>query len=141
MDRVTGKMGPLERLDRGEITVEGALKELKEARSREKLGGFPIWFRLRIAGGGKGIRMRLPMFLIGPLFLALMLLSLALLFSLGLVVLAILAIVRPEAGRWLKKGLSLTVPACLALMHLFFAGRGAGIEATDGEDGIVVRLE
>lgn len=130
-------MDLLERIDRGEITVKEAL----EARSREKLGGFPLWFRLKMAGGGRGIRIRLPMFLLGPIFLALILVSLTLLFSFGLVVLAILMVVRPRAGKWLKKGLGLTVPACLSLMQLLLAGRGAGIGATDGEDGIVVRLE
>jgi len=132
----------LERIERGEITVDQALRELRGPKSGERLGGFPLWLRIGVAeGGGKYLRIRLPLFLIGPLFLALVFVSLAILLTLGLVLLALLLVLQPKAGKLLRRGLVFVVPACLVLVRLSFTGRGAGVELMDGEHAVVVRLE
>lgn len=130
----------LEQIARGECSVDQALSALKRpvpmVRRKPEREWFPLWLRIVISeGGGKGIRLRIPLFLIAPLALALFLLFLPL-FLIALFVL-MFTLRRPIAHNVLR----LIVPISVAMAQLCFCGRGAGVEVVDGVDEVIVRLE
>ena len=97
---------------------------------------YPLWLRIVISeGGGKGIRLRIPLFLIVPLALTVFLLSLP------LILIALFVLTLTLRGRIAPHILRLIVPVSMAAVQLCFHGRGAGVEVIDGEDEVIVRLE
>ena len=130
----------LDQIARDKLSVNQALSALRRPgtvvqRNTER-EWFPLWLRIVISeGGGKGIRLRIPLFLVFPLALAIFLLLLPLL----LITLVVLALTL--RGRVAPHVLRLIVPTFMAMVQLCFHGRGAGVEVIDGEDEVIVRLE
>ena len=127
-----------EQIARGELSVDQALSALKppEARRGAEREWFPLWLRIVISEGrSEGIRLRIPLFLLIPVAVALFLLFLPLL----LITLFVLTLTL--RGRIASHVLRFIVPISMAMVHLCFHGRGAGVEVIDGKDEVIVRLE
>ena len=130
----------LEQVTQGELSVDQALSALEDPKSMVRRDAerewFPLWLRIVISeGGGKGFRLRIPLFVIVPVALALFLLFLP------FVVIA-LAIVQVKFRKpVLHYALQFIVPISMAMVQLCFCGRGAGVEVIDGDDEVIVRLE
>lgn len=130
----------LDQIARGKLSVDQALSALRRPgtvvqRNAER-DWFPLWLRIVISeGGGRGIRLRIPLFLIVPLALTVFLLLLPLLLITLLVLTLILR------GRIAPHILRFIVPISMAMVQLCFCGRGAGVEVVDGENEVIVRLE
>ena len=130
----------LEQIAQGEISVDQALSALKRpgavVRRTAEREWFPLWLRIVVSkGDGKGIRLRIPLFLIAPLALALFLVFLPLL------LIALFVLVFALRGRAAHHILRFIVPISMAMVQLCFCGRGAGVAVIDGEDEVIVRLE
>ncbi len=130
----------LDQIAQGKLSVNRALRALKRPgavvqRNAER-EWLPLWLRIVISeGGGKGIRLRIPLFLIAPLALTVFLLSLPLI----LIAMSVLALTHRR--RVAPHILRLIVPISMAMVPLCFCGRGAGVEVIDGDDEVIVRLE
>ena len=130
----------LDQIAQGELSVDQALSALKRpeavVRGTADREWFPLWLRIVISeGDGKGIRLRIPLFLIAPVALALFLLFLPLL------LIALFVLTCTLRGRIAPHLLRLVVPISMAMVQLCFHGRGAGVEVIDGESEVIVRLE
>jgi hypothetical protein len=130
----------LDQIAQAKLSVDQALSALRRpgtvVQGNDERDWFPLWLRIVISeGGGKGIRLRIPIFFVLPLVLAVFLLLLPLL------LIALLVLTLTLRGRVASHIPRLIVPISMAMVQLCFCGRGAGVEVIDGEDEVIVRLE
>ncbi|MFH1009451.1 MAG: hypothetical protein V1800_18395 [Candidatus Latescibacterota bacterium] len=130
----------LDRFARGELSVDQAVSALNHpkapARRHSEREWLPLWLRIVIANrGDKGIRLRIPLFLVLPLALGILLL----LFPILLIALFVLTLTFRR--RIAPPILGLVLRIFVAMGQLFLCGRGAGVEVMDGKDEVILRLE
>ncbi|OGG46123.1 MAG: hypothetical protein A3F84_26905 [Candidatus Handelsmanbacteria bacterium RIFCSPLOWO2_12_FULL_64_10] len=89
----------------------------------------PFWFRVAVVSHGRGVRLVIPLFIVGPLCLALF----VALLPLAALAVALISIRRRAVLGYFLQGIGVL---CALTTTLLLHGRGAGVHVKDGEDEI-----
>jgi len=127
----------LKAIEDGRMSVKQGLKALRKGSvPKGFLRGewLPLWLRINISRkGGRGFRLKIPLFIIGPLFMILILV----LFPLLVVIIFVYGLKNKELS---YKLLSLTLPAYALIGVVIFKSRGAIIEVRDENSEVFIAL-
>lgn len=135
--RYTSSKGPLHRaevlsaIERGELSPAQAVKALQTAAPHRRRGRtwLPLWFRVAVVSHGRGVRLVIPLFIIGPLCMALF----VALLPLVTIAVALISIRKRAVLGYFLRGIGVL---CALTTTLLLHSRGAGVHVKDGEDEI-----
>ncbi|MSS70202.1 MAG: hypothetical protein EXS64_01805 [Candidatus Latescibacteria bacterium] len=123
------RTGVLSAIERGELSVAQGVKALRTPAKRRRRAWLPLWFRVVVVSHGRGVRLAIPLFIVGPLCLALFV---------ALLPLAVLAVAlvsirrRGVLGHFIQGIGLLNALTATLLLH----GRGAGVHVKDQDSEI-----
>lgn len=121
----------LSAIERGDLSPAQAVKALKAPPPHRRRGRawLPLWFRVAVVSHGRGVRLVIPLFIVGPLCMAIF----VALLPFAVLAVALVSIRRRAVLGYFIRGVGVL---CALTTTLLLHGRGMGVHVKDGEDEI-----